>query len=445
MELYQEVEKRKKTKTPMIIGICIGVLFIIIIAIICTIVYLKSTILSIRIDGKVNNNIDKILYITGEGNEQKIYIPIRQVASFFNYENYRGDYIAKSEDSTKCYVKNEYEIAMFSKDSNILIKTMDDSNYEYIKIDENVFEKDNELYTTPEGIEQAFNVLFEYDSSKNKIDIYTMTYLNQLYSSKLGLSEDENAQKEKVSEEFADKKAIFQDMIVIIKDNQYGVITASTGESVLETKYDEIKYLSTTSDFLVKSNNKYGVLGKDASVKIRMTYDDIQIMDSQNGLYLVKKNNLYGVVDNKGNVIIEPSYQQIGIDSSKYQQNGIENKYVLLNEIIPIKNSENLWGLFNIKGKKIRDFEFTEIGCSSAKESDSYPAVVIPSYKVIVVGKDKYYNLVTSSGDVLIPSYILNSVYIKYNAETGENKFYMNYNNNEKTINIEDWLASIGK
>lgn len=445
MELYQEVEKRKKTKTPMIIGICIVVLLIIIIAIICTIVYLKSTVLSIKIDGKVNNNLEKILYFTGEGNEQKIYIPIRQVASFLNYEDYRGDYIAKSEDDTKCYVKNESETAMFSKDSNTLIKTMDDLNYEYIRIDENVFEKDGELYTTPEGIEKAFNVLFEYDLSKNKIDIYTMMYLNQLYSSKLGLSEDDNAQKEKVSKEFADKKAIFEDMIVIIKDKQYGVITASTGESVLETKYEEIKYLSTTSDFLVKSGNKYGVLGKDASTKIRMTYDDIQIMDNQNGLYLVKKNNLYGVVDNKGKVIIEPSYPQIGIDISKYQQNAIENKYVLLNEIIPIKNSEDLWGLFNIKGEKIKDFEFTEIGCSSVKGSDMYPAAVIPSYKIIVVGKDKYYNLITSSGEVLIPSYMLNSVYIKYNAETGENKFYMTYNNNERTINVEDWLASIGK
>lgn len=446
MELYQEVEKREKSKMPMIIGICIGILSVIIIAIICTIVYLKSTIISIKIDGKTNNNIEKILYITNEDNELKLYIPIRQVASFLNYEDYRGDYIAKSEDSTKCYVKNQYETAMFTKDSNILVKTTDDVNYEYIKIKENVFEKDGELYTTPEGIEQAFNVLFENNLQENKIDIYTMPYLNEFYASKLGLSEEENEQNEKVSEEFADKKAIFQDMIVIVKDKQYGVITASTGKSVLETKYEEIKYLSTTSDFLVKSGNKYGVLGKDASTKIRMTYDDIQIMDNQNGLYIVKKNDLYGVVDNKGKVIIEPSYQQIGIDSSKYQQNGIENKYVLLNEIIPVKNSEDLWGLFNIKGEKITEFEFTEIGCSSSKEADTYPAAVIPSYKIIVVGKDKHYNLVSSSGETLITSsYILDSVYIKYDAETGENKFYMTYNNNEKTINIEEWLAKIGK
>ena len=51
----------------------------------------------------------------------------------------------------------------------------------------------------------------------------------------------------------------------------------------------------------------------------------------------------------------------------------------------------------------------------------------------------------TTSGEVLISSYVLNSVYIKLNVETGENRFYMSYNNNDKVINIEDWLASIGR
>ena len=443
MELYEEVDNKKKSKAPKIIGISIGILIFLIIAIIVAIAYLQSTVLSIKMDGQKNNDIEKILYITNDDNGQKLYIPIRAIAKYFNYEDYRGDYTVKSEDENKCYVKNEYEIAMFTKDSNILVKTRGDSDYEYIKIDENVIEKDGELYTTTEGIEQAFNVLFEEDLQKNKINIYTMEYLNNLYAGNLGITEKNET--EQVSEEFSDKKAIFQDMIVIIKDKQYGVITASTGQPVLETKYEEIKYLPATSDFLVKSNGKYGIVGKDASTKVRMTYDEIKIMDNQNGLYLVKKNNLYGVIDKNGKTIIEPAYAQIGIDATKYQQNGIENQYVLLDEIIPIKNSEGIWGLFNIKGEKIKDFEFSNIGCNNVKESNLYPAVVMPSYKIIVVEKDKHYNLITSSGEQLIPTYVLNSVYIKYNSETGENKYYMTYGNNEKVIDIEEWLTSIGR
>ena len=34
---------------------------------------------------------------------------------------------------------------------------------------------------------------------------------------------------------------------------------------------------------------------------------------------------------------------------------------------------------------------------------------------------------------------------IKNNTETGENKFYMSYNNNEKVMSVEEWLASTGR
>ena len=203
--------------------------------------------------------------------------------------------------------------------------------------------------------------------------------------------------------------------------------------------------MPATSDFLVKSNGKYGIIGNDVTTKVRIAYDEIKIMDNQNGLYLVKQNNLYGVVDTKGKIIIEPEYKQIGIDSGKYEQNVLENQYVLLDEIIPIKNSKDLWGIFNIKGEQIKDFEFTEIGCNSIKENNTFSAVIIPSYKIIVVGKDDHYNLMTSSGEELIPSYILDSVYMKTNTSTGENKFFMTYNNNDKGINVEEWLASIGR
>ena len=443
MELYEEVENKKKSKLPMIIGICLAILILMIITIIGVIIYLEGSVMKITLDGQKNNNIEKLLYIPDDGTN-KVYIPIRAIAKYLNYEDYRGDYNVKSEDSSKCYVKNDNEIAMFTKDSDRLVETRGDSDYEYITLDEKVLEKDGELYTTPNGIEKAFNTLFQVDLEKNRINIYTMDYLNQYYAARQKI----DGETVELSEEYADKKAIFEDMIIIIKNKQYGVINAETGESVIENKYEEIIYLPATSDFLVKSNGKYGVLGSDASVKVRVTYDDIKIMDNQNGLYLVKQNNLYGVVDTTGKVIMEPEYKQIGVDMSKYSNSGIENSYVLLDEIIPVKNSENLWAIFNIKGEKIRDFEFSNIGCSATnitQVSNSYPAVVIPSYKIIIVEKDKHYNLMTTSGEELVPSYVLENVYMKNNTETGENKFYMSYNNNEKVMSVEEWLASTGR
>lgn len=442
MELYEEVNNSKKSKLTMIIGICLAILLILIILIISGIVYLEKSVMRITIDGKNNSDIEKILYMPNGDNE--LYIPIRAIAKYLNYEDYRGDYNIRSEDSTKCYVKNDNEIAMFTKDSETLIKTRGNSDYEYIKLNEAVFEKDGELYTTPEGIEKAFNTAFNYDLGKKKIDIYTMDYLNQYYATKLKIDNE----TEKLTEEYSDKKAIFENMIIIIKNNQYGVVNVGTGNWVLENKYEEIKYLPATSDFLVKSNGKYGIIGNDTSIKVRVTYDDIKIMDNKNGLYLVKQNNLYGIVDTKGKVIMQPEYKQIGIDLNKYSESGIENQYVLLDEIIPVQNTENLWGIFNIKGEKIRDFDFSGIGCvvtNSSQASNSYSAVVIPSYKILIVEKNKHYNLMTIEGEELVPTYVLETVYMKKNTETGESKYYMAYNNNEKVMSVEDWLAGIGR
>ena len=443
MELYEEVDNKKKSKLPMIIGISLIVLIILIIVIIGTIIYLKQSVMQITVNGQNKNEIEKLLYIPEDDNT-KLYIPIRAIAKYLNYNDFRGDYKIKSEDSTKCYVKNENEIAMFTKDSDTLVKTRGDSDYEYVKLEEKVLEKDGELYTTPSGIEKAFNTLFEYNANKKNINIYTMDYLNQMYASKLKI----DGETVKLSEEYSDQKAIFEGLIIVIKNNNYGVIDAESGNPILEFKYEDIKYLPATSDFLVKSNNKYGVIGKDTSIKVRTVYDEIKIMDNQNGLYLVKQNNLYGVIDTKGKTIISPEYKQIGIDISKFTQNGIENQYVLLNKIIPVKNNQDLWGMFDIKGQLVKDFIFTGIGCSSSnlsKIANAYPAVVIPSYQVIIVEKDKHYNIITTSGEELIPTYVLETIYLKTNTETGENTFYMAYNNNEKVMRVEEWLASTGR
>lgn len=443
MELYEEVDNKKKSKLPMIIGILLTVLIILIIVIIGTIIYLKQSVMQITVNGQNKNEIEKLLYIPEDDNT-KLYIPIRAIAKYLNYNDFRGDYKIKSEDSTKCYVKNENEIAMFTKDSDTLVKTRGDSDYEYVKLEEKVLEKDGELYTTPSGIEKAFNTLFEYNANKKNINIYTMDYLNKMYASKLKI----DGETLKLSEEYSDQKAIFEGLIIVIKNNIYGVVDVESGNPILEFKYEDIKYLPATSDFLVKSNNKYGVIGKDTSIKVRTVYDEIKIMDNQNELYLVKQNNLYGVIDTKGKTIISPEYKQIGIDISKFTQNGIENQYVLLNKIIPVKNNQDLWGIFDIKGQLVKDFIFTGIGCSSSnlsKIANSYPAVVIPSYQVIIVEKDKHYNIITTSGEELIPTYVLETIYLKTNTETGENTFYMAYNNNEKVMSVEEWLASTGR
>ena len=230
-------------------------------------------------------------------------------------------------------------------------------------------------------------------------------------------------------------------MIVIQKDGYYGVIEASTGNSILECKYELISYLPNTTDFLVKSNGKYGIISKDANTKVNITYDQIKVIDNLNGLYLVKKNNFYGVIDVDGNTIIEPEYQQIGLNTNTFSENGVENQYVILDKLIPIKNN-NLWAFFDIDGKQITEFKYTNVGCTESKVTNTYPVLVIPSYEIVVVQKDQYYNLMQLNGNEIIGGYVLDSVYMKRNVATGETNFYMTYNG--KTEDIEKMLANQG-
>lgn len=434
MELYDNeyYQKKPKSKLPKILGISILILVIISIGIICLIVYISSNIMTIKLDGVNAGELEEIFYFTED--EGKVYIPIRKIAKYFNYEDYSGDFKNKSEDTSKCHVKNEEETSMFTLNSDIILKSTEGSDYEYIKIDEKVIEKDGNLYTTIEGIEQAFNVEFLYDVEAKKINIYTMPYLISYYTTNLKI--------EDYDESFTNQKAIFENMLIIEGENRkYGVINATTGEAILETKYDEITYLSTTKNFLVKNNNKYGIVTKDKEIKVKIAYEEIKIIDNQRGLCLIKENNRYGITDVEGNVKIQPEYTKIGIDANTFAQNGVENSYIILDELIPVQN-DKLWALFNLEGEKITDFKFTEIGCSSSKEANSYPLLVIPSYKIIVVGIDRKYNLIQTNGNEVINRYALDSVYMKTNTATGENTFYMKYGS--KTENIGERLDKLG-
>ena len=434
MELYNEEEQKntKKSKLPLLLGICIGILVVILFVILGFIIYLRGSMTTIKIDDVKTGELEQIFKFDETGT--KIYIPIRKIAQYFNYEDYSGDYKVKSEDTTKCYVSNENEIAMFTLDSDVIIKTRGGADYEYVKIDEKVFQENGDLYTTIDGIEKAFNVEFEYNPEKKDISIYTLDYLLTSYTTALGITN--------YSQEFSDKKAVLNGMLIVqANQTQYGVIDIASGKYILEPKYEAISYLPTTSDFLVRSGGKYGVLSKEAKTKINVAYDDIQIMDNQNGLYLVKEGVLYGVLNTDGNTVLDVEYQHIGLEANNYTENGVENQYILLDTIIPVKNN-NLWGFFDIEGKQITDFKYTSVGSKVTDVANSYPVVVVPSYQVIIVEKDGLYNIMKKDGSELITSFVLDSVYMRTNATTGKNSYFMTFNGN--TQNVEDILAGLG-
>ncbi len=436
-ESFQNKEKKKKKRTTTIILILIVIVLISIIGILIYLAQIQNSKLKIYLDGKNNESIKDTLQI---GDDGTIYVQIKAIAPYLGYKSFDGDYLEKSENSYKCYAEtngNE-EVANFELGSKEIWKldiTQADNNYEYEETNYPVKSIDGKLYAEKSAIEKAFNVSFEYDKNKNTITILTMPYLINAYTSKVldyGYKE--------ISDVFANKKAVLNDMIVVKKDDKtMGVIRATNGEPILEAKYDNITYLADTGDFIVETNKKLGVLAKDGTTKIRITYDNIKLMDSQSKLFLVQKDNQYGVLDVRGNIKIDINNDNIGldVDLSKFERNDIKNKYIIADKLIPVKK-DKYWGLYDINGNKVVDYVYDSFGYVSSNNK-VYSLLVIPNYNTIVACKDKKYTLINSLGKELFAP-IADDIYI--DIEGNDKKYIISANN--RTYNAEEFLKSLG-
>lgn len=431
-ESFEPEKKDNSKKTAKIILVVIVLLVIAIIGIFATIVYIQSTTLKLYINGAVNDKVKDMMIIEDDG---KIYFPIKEIASYFGYESFNGEYTEKSEITSKCYIQNEDEIANFSLNSNKIykLKTANNTaNYDYFYADKPVKAIGGVLYATTDTIEQAFNISFSYNEEKKRAYIYTMPYLISSYESRVL-----DYGYEAISPDFNNKKTILNDMLVVTKNENkiYAVIDVK-GNSIIEPKYDYIEYLPNSGDFLVKSNNKVGIISAKRETKVQILYDSLELIDKDTGLYLAKRENKYGVIDSKGNIKIYIEYDQIGIDNTNFAQNDIKNKYLLENGMIPARK-DKLWGAFDKNGKTILKFEYDVLGYIASSNKDAINLLMIPDYNVMVAGKNKKYTLVDSLGkELCFP--ILDDVYMTINS--GKKYYYMNYNNT--TSNVEDFLKS---
>lgn len=230
-EQINQEKLNKNKKTRKIILITIIVLIFIMIGLSVAMVVVKGKKLTISFNGQNYSNLKSIMKFEEGG---KVYIPIKDIASLFNYKSYNGDYTNKSEDTNKCYVETNEEAAVFEMGSDI-IKKIDIKTGEitYFNIDEPVQIIDGKLYTTPKGISIAYNSNFIYNTETNKIVINTMGNLIERYNEqilKAGFKE--------ISKEFNDQKAILNNY-AIVKDEKenYGVYDVVKKQEVLEAKY----------------------------------------------------------------------------------------------------------------------------------------------------------------------------------------------------------------
>ena len=432
-ESFEEKKPNNSKKLVKIIIIVMAILLVAIIGIIIAIGYMKSNTLKLYIDGRQNEKVKEMMIIEEDGT---IYFPIKEVASYLGYKSYNGEYSNKSEDTSKCYVECSNEIANFSLNSNKIYKLLTsnkDLNYDYYYTSKPVKAMNGVLYTTSEGLELAFNVSFQYDANNKKVVIYTLPYLIQSYNT---MALDNGY--EKINNEFNNQKAILNDMLIVEKEksNVFGVIDLK-GNVIFESKYDNIEYIPNMGDFLVESDGKVGLMSAKRETKIQILYDDLKLIDSDLDLFLVEKDRKYGIMDSKGNIKLYIEYDEIGIDNTKFSQNDIKNRYVLVNNLIPVKKGK-LWGLFDKNGNMIVDFEYDSFGYIASSNKDAINLLLIPDYNVIVACKNKKYTLINSSGKKLC-AVVLDDVYMT--IRSGKKYYYMNFN--DKNLNVLEYLDSL--
>ena len=432
----QSNEQLKAKKWMKIIGIILIILFFICIGLIAFMYYWKSTQLKITIDGKANSNLEEILFIQNG----QIYVPIRTFAQFVGYDSYSGDYKQYAEDNTKCYVQCANEIASFTMNSDKIYKLLTNGNdYEYFIINEPVKMVNGVLYTTKEGAEKAFNIVFDYNQEQNKITIYTLPYLVTQYSAQFKDSAIAGD-----GQNFSNQKALLDNRLIVRNTENYYGVSDLSGNEILGTKYTSIKYVESTREFIVTTaEGKMGIMSYDATTKISPDYDQIKQIDKDTGLYLVTNNNKHGVINSTGSIIVYLEYDQIGIDSNRFNSNNIKNQYLLYDNCIPVKKGD-LWGIFDKNGRQILPIEYEDLGCSAGAGSSTTQTanniLLLPEYKGIVVKKDNLYGMKDFEGKDLLPI-ALKTIYSTISA--GEETYYMIYN--EQVMNVITYIQTYVK
>ena len=431
-------EQVNAKKWMKVIGVILAVLLLIVIALVVLMYYMETTELKISIDTKSNTNLKNVLIF----DQGKVYIPIRAFASYVGYESNNAEYENKyTEDKTKCYVESTNEIASFSLGSNKIYKILASSknDYEYFEIDEPVKMINDQLCTTIEGAQIAFNISMSYNQKENRVTIYTLPYLVDYYTAKFqnsGISDNEA--------DFSNQKALLYNMIVVKNTSgNYGVQSLN-GQEILGTKYAKIKFIESTKEFIVTTvENKMGIMSYDAKTKISPEYENIKQIDKDSELYLVTNNKKQGVINSNGSIIVYLEYDQIGIDSTKFASDKIKNQYLLYNKCIPAKKN-GVWDLFDITGKKITNNEYTDLGCivgnEKLTEKNANNLLLVPDYEGIVVRKNNVYGLIDSSGKQLLPI----SLQAMYSTTSeGKETYHMIYNNQE--MNVIDYIKKYVK
>lgn len=447
----KEINKSKKIIIGIIVLLCI--LMVATVGIILAIGNINKSKFKVYLN---NAKLQKINDVFVVDENKTVYVSIQDFAALVGYTFNNGEYKHQYfEDTTKCFVTNNSEVASYTLGSDTVYKTLisnsknssdETTNYEYFSIDEPVKKINNKLYTTLNGISKGCNIAISYDTKQNTVTMFDIAYLVKYYYPKVT-----NADANEKNPNYSNQKAILYDL-VISKDPttaKYGVRNTK-GEVVIGEKYKSISFLESASEFVVTTDSdKVGLISTEGKTQIEPQYDSIKQIymnkqansqDKSTDLYLIESDKKFGIVNGNGKIVVHIEYDKIGIENANsFIDDDIENQYLLYGECIPVKRNSK-WGLLGKNGNVILPIEYDGLGCIMSNSGGS-SLLLVPEYKAIVVRKDKLYGLYNSSGDELIPARVRNMYSI---TTSGKKEYYLTYDERYEgeILNIIDYLTN---
>lgn len=380
----ERTKKEKMLKKGLII---LGTLLVLLVA---ALILLKS------IDSKANKlflnekevSFDRLMY-TYEGER---YVNIREMERLFPTFTYStGEYLSDgtvNQDPEYFHLKSLYEVIQFKKESDQISKIiLIDQNYytydfngnrvltkeESSKGSTSVIERqeiDNKKRSTEDfqlqskvleigknqyipllDIKYVFNV--QVSMVGNSIKLYTVEYLESLYSSTL------TRNNLYLNPNYQNRRAILDGYFITTTNRTnpvYGVQIYENGifTSQISESYKDIRYMQTNKTiFVINKQNAFGLINIDKAIDIIKPglYESIEAYYSDLDLYQVKNvQGKLGIIEASGvdtvKQIVHLEYDQIGYDTSKFL--GQTNGKVFFNSLIPAKK-DNKWYIFDLK------------------------------------------------------------------------------------------------
>lgn len=206
---------------------------------------------------------------------------------------------------------------------------------------------------------------------------------------------------------YDDILSINSDYAVVKKGNQYGVVSILEQKSVIDIKYQDIKY-ATGSNYIVKENSKYGIMNIEGEKLVEFKYLNIVYRNNVNFYEATNADYTSDLIDTDMQVRLSGIISQINVDGG-YMKLRINDEYKYYNFKFEEKSSQEIlkgntiflskkdgkYGFVDKNGVVVVDYiyddanEQNDYGYASVKKDGLWGCVdskgqqkIAPSYKL---------------------------------------------------------------